>query len=172
MRNLLLAPIAFWLVACGPKSTNTPPPADPPKPDQGGVIATLKREPCFGFCPVYKLAIYRDGAVEYQGIRHVKLVGAAAGHVGPDQVAALDQLFQRHGYLGFQDSYTSQTVTDLPSTRTSYTPSGQPAKSVDHYRGDRSAPEALTLVEDGVDQIVHVEQWIGSDEERRAAMGR
>jgi hypothetical protein len=163
--------------ACGgaPASTTSPSSAPAPAPAASSthdLIASLERTECHGFCPVYKVAIYRDGAVEYQGIRHVKLVGSAAGHIGHDQVAALEQLFQRHGYLGFQDSYTSHTVTDLPSIKTSYTPAGQPTKSVDHYRGDRSAPEALSEVETGIDQIVHIEQWIGTEDERRAAMGR
>lgn len=160
--------------ACGGAS-NTPSPASPTPSTAAPaheLIATLERTECHGFCPVYEVSIYRDGAVEYQGTRHVKVVGPATGHVDPAQIAALDQLFQSHGYLGFQDSYTAHTVTDLPSIKTSYTPAGQPKKSVDHYRGDRSAPEALTEVENGIDQIVKIDQWIGTEDERRAAMGR
>ena len=163
--------------ACGgPPASNTPSrPASPstsPAATAHELIATLERTECHGFCPVYSVTVYRDGALEYQGTRHVKLIGPATGHVSPDQIAALDRLFQSKGYLGLQDSYTSHTVTDLPSIKTSYTPAGQPTKSVDHYRGDRSAPEALTEIENGVDDIVQINQWIGTDEERRAAMGR
>ena len=39
-------------------------------------------------------------------------------------------------------------------------------KTVHHYHGDHSAPEALTKLEDRFDQIVDIQQWIGTPDER------
>lgn len=157
--------------ACG----GAPPPApisnnQKPTPAPHEPIATIERTACFGWCPIYKVTVYRDGAVEYDGERFVKTTGRATGTLGPDQIAALDELFRSHHYLELHNAYEEYRVTDMPSVYTSYTPPGQAAKRVKHYLGDRSAPHDLTEVEDGVDRIVHIEQWIGTDDERRKAM--
>ena len=39
------------------------------------VVITLERTACFGVCPVYKLTIYGDGRVLYDGIRFVRTEG-------------------------------------------------------------------------------------------------
>jgi len=163
--------LALVAAACG----GTPPPAPISNTQHAGPaphepIATIERTPCFGWCPVYKVAIYRDGAVEYDGGNFVKTTGHATGTLGPEQIAALDELFRSHHYLELRDAYQEHRVTDMPSVHTSYTPQGQTPKRVKHYLGDDSAPHDLTEVEDGIDRIVHIEQWIGTDDERRKAM--
>ncbi len=138
-----------------------------PPPGRNEPLATLERTACFGTCPVYKVAIFRDGTVEYKGERFVKTQGRATGHIGAEQLAELQELFQQSGYLQFNDSYERQDVTDLPSAFTSYSPAPDQTKSVRHYLGDFSAPRALFDVEEGIDRIVNIEQWIGTPEERQ-----
>jgi hypothetical protein len=145
-------------------STSTPAPAAAAHEP----LATIERTACHGFCPIYKVTVFRDGAVDYEGTRFVKTKGSAQGKLAPEQLAALDQLFQSNHYLGLHDAYEEYKVTDMPSIHTSYVPAGGKAKTVRHYVGDRSAPSELTAVEQGIDWIVDIEHWIGSDEERRA----
>ena len=95
---------------------------------------------------------FRDGAVDYEGIRFVKTKGPAQGKLAPAQLAALDQLFQSNHYLGLHDAYEEYKVTDMPSIYTSYAPAGGKAKTVRHYVGDRSAP-ALHLLPTFVDLL-------------------
>ena len=57
------------------------------------------------------------------------------------------------------DSYTERTITDAPSVITSIIIDGK-TKSIEHYHGDFSAPEALTQLEDKIDEIVNSNQWI------------
>jgi hypothetical protein len=167
MRNIFN--IALIILACGvacyvaPPSNNGNPPGGKHEP-----LATLERTPCFGTCPVYKVTIFRDGVVEYEGIRFVKVPGRATGQLSARQLAELRTLFQRNGYLGLASSYVRQDATDQPSAFTSYSPAPDQTKSVRHYLGDRSAPEALTRVEEGIDRIVNIEQWIGTREERQS----
>jgi len=143
---------------------NTPPPQGPSGRHEP--LATLERTPCFGFCPVYKVTIFRDGIVEYEGVRFVKTVGTATGRISARRLARVRALFERNGYFQFADSYQNYSVTDLPSAITSYSPGGGRFKTVNHYLGDRSAPRALTEIEDGIDRIVDIEQWIGAPGER------
>lgn len=131
------------------------------------VMVTLERTACYGVCPIYTLTVYRDGAVEWNGEDFVKVKGPATGQISADDVARLDELFATNHYFDLKDAYTSYDMTDHPSARTSYHGDGR-AKAIDHYHGDTSAPPVLTTIEDGIDAIVHTEQWIGNDADRGA----
>lgn len=154
-------------LACGVACTRGGSSNDGYPPGRHEPLATLERTPCFGTCPVYKVSIFRDGTVEYVGERFVKVQGRATGHITAEQLTQLRALFQQSGYLQLGDSYERHDVTDQPSAHTSYSPAPGQTKSVRHYLGDRSAPRALIDVEDGIDRIVHIEQWIGTPEERQ-----
>lgn len=145
---------------------NTVPPA-PAAPPPRVLIASLERGPCFGWCPVYRVAIYRDGTLEYHGEHWVKTRGDATAHVTPAQLAALDRLFADAHYFDLQDRYDEEDVTDAPSASTSYR-LGAREKRVEHYFGDEHAPKSLSEVEDGIDRIVGIEHWIGTEAEREA----
>ena len=65
------------------------------------------------------------------------------------------------GWDAFETDYTHRDVTDKPSAII-----GFEDKTVRHYHGDHSAPEALTKLEDRFDQIVDIQQWIGTPDQR------
>ena len=44
-----------------------------PQDAKAKVLATLQRTMCLGTCPVYKLTIYNDGRVEWEGSHYVKV---------------------------------------------------------------------------------------------------
>jgi hypothetical protein len=156
-------------LACGVGCTRGTSPSNGDYPPSGRPepLATLERTRCFGTCPVYKVTIFRDGTVEYVGRQYVKVRGRATGHLSAEQLVQLRTLFQQSGYLQLGDSYERVDVTDQPSAYTSYSPAPGRTKTVRHYLGDRSAPRALTDVEEGIDRIVNIEQWIGTPEERQ-----
>jgi hypothetical protein len=56
-------------------------------------VVTLERTACFGDCPVYKVALYDDGAVTWHGAANVGRKGAARGRVDPARVAQLVDAF-------------------------------------------------------------------------------
>lgn len=160
--------LALIIMACGAACYTASSPSggtSPTGPHEQ--LATLERTACFGYCPIYKVTIFRDGIVEYQGEKFVKIVGRATGRLTRRQLAQLEELFRRNGYLGLESSYERRDATDLPSAFTSYSPAGGETKAIRHYQGDLSAPKALTQVEQGIDRIVNIEQWIGTPEERQ-----
>jgi hypothetical protein len=174
MRARALLPLVLLSIVVNAGCPGATPPPTTPVGNTGNntggpavQVATLERTPCFGFCPVYKVAVMSDGTVNYEGERFVKLTGPHTGQISADQVNALRQAFETAGYVQFQDSYEQHTVTDLPSVNTSYTKDGN-TKSVRHYLGDRTAPEALGKLEDEFDKIIGIETWIGTPEERAA----
>jgi Domain of unknown function (DUF6438) len=157
--------------ACGAKSPSAPLGNTGGAPGGGHeLLATLERTACFGWCPIYKVTVYRDGAVEWNGDSFVKVKGQATGHLGPDDVAALEKLFVDNGYLALEDAYDDYSVTDMPSSITSYSVGGK-TKTIHHYHGDQHAPDALRAVEDGIDRLVHTDQWLGTEDEREKQFG-
>ena len=132
----------------------------PPTPDDvSDVVITLQRGPCFGACPVYKLTVYGDGRVVYQGIRFVGVEGTRTAIINEDKIRQLVNEFHAIDYFSLDDEYLDADATDLPSATTSITLNGQ-TKTVAHYHGDFSAPEELTTLEDKIDEIVSTERWV------------
>lgn len=127
--------------------------------DLNSVVMTLERTVCYGICPEYKLTIYGDGNVEYEGRRFVKIEGKKAITISEEKVRQLLAEFQRIDYFSLEDSYEELMATDMPSAYTSLTIDGK-TKTVRHYHGDFNAPEKLTDLEDKIDEIVDSNQWI------------
>ncbi|HEY6036458.1 MAG TPA: DUF6438 domain-containing protein [Kofleriaceae bacterium] len=145
----------------------------PPEVHEHVLLASIDRGACYGTCPIYTLAVYRDGKVEYEGKDFVVTKGQASGTVTAAQLAALDKLFTEDHFLAYNSKYTSYDVTDESSARTAYRPLGATeTKTVDHYYGDMKAPESLTKLEERFDAIVQSERWIGTRAERDKLDGR
>ena len=172
--KLGLIVLVFGIAACdaGAPPMPTPSPAPtvpapppvkelpPPKPHPHEVLATLQRTACYGRCPIYVVTVYRDGAVEFVGDEYVKTKGKATGSITLAQVDAIEDLFVKNHYTTLRDSYEEVQVTDMPSARSSYRSLDGQVKRVGHYYGDRDAPEILATIEEGLDSLVNIDQWV------------
>jgi hypothetical protein len=127
--------------------------------DLSGVIITLERTMCFGKCPVYTLTIHGDGTVDYEGKKHVGVMGRQKARMSEDKVSQLIDEFVRINYFSLQDSYTKRGMTDMPSAITSIKIGGR-EKTVRHYSGDRTAPPELKELEKKIDEIVGSAKWV------------
>lgn len=47
-----------------------------------GEAISISRGPCFGFCPVYEVAISPGGSVDFEGKRHTAVLGTRSQTVG------------------------------------------------------------------------------------------
>src|SRR5215204_7150284 len=124
---------------------------------------TLRRTPCYDHCPVYEVMISSTGAVEYSGEWFVAKEGVHRWQISPQRVRLLAEAFERAGYRALRDEYTRAEMTDAPSCLTSIEYEDGSSKSVDHYHGDPTAPDALTELEDEIDRIVGVERYTEPD---------
>ncbi|WP_235037730.1 MULTISPECIES: DUF6438 domain-containing protein [unclassified Novosphingobium] len=68
------------LICCTPRVQSGAP--TPPVAAQGGEEIRISRGPCFGFCPVYTLAVTPAGRVDFNGERHTAVLGQRAHSVG------------------------------------------------------------------------------------------
>ena len=130
-------------------------------------VITLQRTECFGTCPVYKLTIFADGTVLYEGSKYVKKKGKAKSRISRAKLEDLIEEFDNIYYFNLNDAYIPgskgcpQSATDMPSAITSLMRRGR-TKTVNHYHGCRGLDtlELLTQLEDKIDEAVNVVRWI------------
>ena len=124
---------------------------------------TLERTRCSGPCPVYRLTILGTGEAEYFGEAHVHRAGTHRWRISRRRLDRLAEAFERARYSRLEDDYTSREFTGAPGCLTSIKYEDGSSKSIDHYHGDPSAPDALTELEDEIDRIVGVERYTEPD---------
>ncbi len=128
-------------------------PSDPYFSSAGGApVMTLERQPCFGTCPVYRVALFSDGTIVYMGIRHVDNLGVHVYETSPDEISSLASWISQF-YFDWEDAYDLYLVTDLPYTVTSLNGSDG-GKQILRYHGDPNAPIGLVQFEEDIDAIV------------------
>lgn len=124
-------------------------------------LITIKREACFGSCPVYSAQIYSDGTVVYLGEENVKVKGEQRHRISEDRVKELIRAFERIKYFSLKDKYevdgNGRSVTDQPTTTTSISLNGKQKKIVDYY----CAPKELVELEDLIDKLAGLYEYIG-----------
>lgn len=144
-------------------------PTEAETPLRPGVLASLRRTACYGWCPSYELTIYEDGRVEYDGRDYVKTKGKVSSKVDAAKLEAVREAFRSAQFfsLGNYKYDPKKDPTDGPSAVLYYAEAGR-AKVVDHYGGSGRAPASVGTLEDAIDSLLDVEQWIGTDSEREA----
>ena len=70
-------------------------------------VITLERTPCFGSCPIYKVEIFADGRIVYEGEDFVKRKGRAQDRISKAAVQQLVREFNRINYMKLEDEYVS-----------------------------------------------------------------
>ena len=130
-------------------------------------VITLERTACFGNCPIYKLTIFDDGKVLFDGKDYVKRPGMNTSQITKSELEALIKEFEKIDYLNLDENYTDdpkncpESATDNPSAITSLNWNGK-KNTVRHYYGCRGPKilEQLTALEDKIDEVVKTKRWI------------
>ena len=155
---ILILVVGLLISTCAPRvETSTTSPTENVFSD---LVVTLERTACFGTCPIYKLTISGDGTVIYEGKDFVQVKGEQTASLSPAQIEDLVSAFEQAQFFTLTD-YIDKDRTDSPSVITSMTLNGK-TKTVNHYYGDNSAPQALFDLESKIDEITNSKQWTGS----------
>ncbi len=123
---LLLSSFSFSLPSCAQKAT-TPKsntkranpktaavPASTKAKTEAGPVLTFERTPCNGTCPGYRMQVYADGRVAYEGRRAVPIMGQQDLKLPATAVAEMLRQAQEAHFDQFEDKYSRYT-SDLPS---------------------------------------------------------
>jgi hypothetical protein len=117
---------------------------------------SLERTACFGTCPVYKITVYSDGKVEYEGKGYVKEKGGRTSRISERDFVRLMKKVDEIGFFELKDRYDGR-ITDLP-TRITTVIKGDVSKTVRNYYG---GPESLYALEQLIDEVTNSAQWTG-----------
>jgi hypothetical protein len=126
--------------------------------DLRGAVISLRRTVCFGVCPAYEVTVHGDGTVVFEGQRYTRVSGFAIGKTDEATLRSLVKELEDADYFSLKD-YTKMEVTDHPSAVTLASFGGK-TNVVNHYYGDRSAPETLTQLESKIDELLKTDQWV------------
>lgn len=125
------------------------------------VAIELKKDPCFGVCPVYSFKLDGKGQASFEGMRNVSKQGQWTRQLSPEATNAIFTAFEQSKFSEFQDEYTAQ-VTDLPTTWLTYK-NGATTKTIKDYYG---SPEALKNLEKMVETIAEEDtDWTKTGDE-------
>jgi ankyrin repeat protein len=134
-----------------------------------GVVMTLSRSGCYGTCPAYDLEIRGDGTLIYEGKGFVVVTGEHRDHLSEEQVEVIVGAFRKADYFSLKDEYR-YLVTDCPTYTTSFQVD-RVKKSVTDYVGEElGMPEAVTELEQTIDQVAGTTKWINGNGETVTAL--
>jgi hypothetical protein len=131
-------------------------------PEVSGALVQMRRGGCApDKCPVYGVSIFMDGTVAYDGRANVATLGQRRTKLSPEQVSELISAIDTMRFLDTADlccvcptadRYRSQMVI------LDYRP-GSMQKTVLHDDECRSAPPAMSALEDTIDRLANVSHW-------------
>lgn len=153
------------VVSCS--SLAATPDAGTPGPAATDAI-TLERTGCFGSCPAYRLTVFGDGKVEYQGRDCVKVSGERRWTLEPAKVTRLFSELERIGFFALGDQAPIVHVTDAERVKTTAVV-GRRKNEVERtplaeqFSGGSSAPQkALAGFEALIDELTGSREVVGS----------
>jgi hypothetical protein len=112
-------------------------------------LASIKRTPCYGQCPMYRMTILDNGQVVYEGKRFVEKIGTYSGLLTSEDLETILKVAKETNYLELEDAY-DVPVADFPTCVTSFTSNGK-TKRVMNKQG---APPSLKKFEMYLDSLI------------------
>lgn len=123
------------------------------------LVVSIETTPCMGDCPVYRLEIYGNGMVLFEGKEHVERIGSYTGRISRKELKGLRLAFEEAGFFSLEDEYV-EPWTDRSTTWVYYS-DGTRQKKIKDYSG---APEALKKLEEKVLEMINGVEWTKRDE--------
>lgn len=119
---------------------------------------SLTRSMCFGVCPNYAIEIAGDGSVRYDGRRFVALRGTHRARLERQAIEKLYDQFRRADFFWLQDGYQA-LMTDQAAYEIEISFDGHRKKVHDYVGLSVGMPDAVTNLEQAVDDAVDSERW-------------
>lgn len=138
-----------------------------PRPVPPDTLIVLDRGACEQRCAVYRLAIFADGTVIYDGRYFVRRAGLVRSSISPDALSNLIADLDAGGFFAMESNYGYGNKDHCDAFE-----SGDPAAILTVSSGGRSktilhnhgcsgkASSRLTDLEDKVDRAVGAVKWI------------
>ena len=121
-------------------------------------VFTLRKTPCYGDCPVFRITVLSDGTVFYSGIRNVSLPGEYQASVTTDWVDRLQRKAIAQGIFSWSDTYPEDPdlfIADASNTITTFAWNGR-EKTITH---NYDAPVPLAELEKELIGLIDELKW-------------
>lgn len=155
--KIALAAALLSLGACAapgtPPATGTPPAAE---------TIAVSVGPCFGFCPVYSVAVSPAGTVTFTGERHTAALGVKTREAGPASYRALAAALAayRPATGTTADTQCDTRISDQSHTRITWTAPDAGVTTLQHDKGCRSAAnDRLNALLQDLPARLGIEPW-------------
>ena len=131
-------------------------------PSDETILVSLRRTPCMGRCPVYRLEVFENGIVRYTGVQFTDRLGTYWGRISPQDLEPIVELAENIGFKDLEGEYPTggMRIMDLP-TSTVYIKTTAWQKSVvsrnyanPDVTGEQKIVENLKALQDAVDQLI------------------
>lgn len=106
----------------------------------------LKKDPCFGFCPVYTFRVDGTGKAIFDGQQNVDKYGQWVRQLSKEETASLFNAFAEADFWSFKDEYTDQ-VSDLPTVWITFSNQGRTKQVKDYFGAPSTLKDLEALVE-------------------------
>lgn len=130
-------------------------------------LITLQRGACEQRCAVYRLIIFADGAVIYEGQHFVRRTGLIKSGISPEVLSKLINdlatggFFQLEANYGYGNTDHCDSIdSDGPAAILSVSNQGRSKMVLHNHRCVGPVPNRLTELEDKVDRAVGTVKWI------------
>jgi|HubBroStandDraft_6_1064221.scaffolds.fasta_scaffold109426_4 hypothetical protein len=130
-------------------------------------LIVLQRGACEQRCAVYRIVIFADGTVVYEGRHFVRKSGLMKTGVSQEVLSKLISDLEAGGFFQLEDNYgygnkdhCDSIDSDGPAAILSVSNRGRSKTVLHNHRCVGSAPHRLTELEDEVDRAVGTAQWI------------
>ncbi len=129
----------------------------PPKREKY-VLASIKKSPCYGKCPVFEARIYSDGEVVYNGIRHVDKIGVYHAYLTEIEMQSILQKAEALQFFQLAKNYPTdgEELIDFPNTVT-YVKKGDEELKV---KNNNEAPQNLLDFERFLLAFLERVEWV------------
>ena len=106
-------------------------------PTAAAPVLVFERTPCYGICPAYRMQVFADGRVAYEGLHSVPMMGKNELKLPASTVAAMLRQAREAHFETFEKQYLSG-ATDMPSTIVTI---AQPDGTLKKVTVESNAPE-------------------------------
>jgi len=138
--------------------------ADEPAPD---TLISLQRGACEMRCAVYRLVIFADGTVIFEGRHFVRQTGIVRSGISPQVLSKLVNDLEKGGFFELEGNYgygnndrCDSINPDGPAAILTVSNKGRAKTVLHHHRCMGPVPNRVTELEDKVDRAVGTAKWI------------
>ncbi len=128
--------------------------------DWNSVRISLLRTRCYGTCPAYRVQIFGDGTVIYEGEKFVTQIGKRTAKIPKESVERLVASFRDADFYSLHNEY-KQSASDIPTFEVSIEIDGLNKKVKDYNGLFVGMPFSVVKLEQLTDEVGNTKQWTG-----------